>query len=98
MSKRKLADATIKKLSYEQAIEQLESILDDVESGEAGLEEALDHCEDGAKILAHCRAILDRVEKRVEKLTLDAKGGSSNAKDEEADDGDDDGGDATVPF
>lgn len=64
----------IAKLQYEQAIEQLEDILDQVESGEISLEEALQHTERGAALIEHCRGILDRVEKRVTALMTTREG------------------------
>lgn len=74
MAKRPLTDASLAKLSYEQAIEKIEDILESVETGDAGLEDALAHCEDGAKLVAHCRTILDRVETRVANLTSSKAG------------------------
>jgi|GEM_PF-257127 len=74
MAKRTLTDASLAKLTYEQAIEKIEDILESVETGDVGLEDALAHCEDGAKLVTHCRAILDRVEERVGKLTAGKAG------------------------
>lgn len=66
--------ADVTKLKYEQAVEQLEDILDQVESGEISLEEALQHTERGAALIEHCRGILDRVEKRVSELMANDQG------------------------
>ncbi len=70
MAKRPPTDAEIAKLTYEQALEQLESLLERVESGDIALEAALDHCETGSKLIAHCRGKLDRVEQRVQALKV----------------------------
>lgn len=60
--------------SFEQAIEELESIIDRIESGEVGLEQALTSYERGMKLVGRCRTILDTAEKRIAKLTADATG------------------------
>ncbi len=61
-------------LSYEQAIEELEAIMDDIESGEAGLEASLQASQRATLLIRHCRAILDQVRTRVAELTRDAEG------------------------
>ena len=58
----------IEKLSYEDAMERLEALLDEIESGEVGLEDALERAERGGALIQHCRAVLDRVERRLGKL------------------------------
>ena len=68
------APKQVDKLKYEEAIVELETILDQVESGEIDLEAALNYTERGTALIKHCRGILDRVEKRVAELTLDDNG------------------------
>ncbi len=58
------------KLTYEQAIERLEAIIEGVESGEIGLEKSLEQAEAGMKLIKHCRGILDRAEKKITELTV----------------------------
>lgn len=55
-------------LSYEAAISELETLLERIESGEIGLEEAIDHAERGNALIRHCRSILDRVDERLQRL------------------------------
>lgn len=62
------------KLSFEQAVEQLEAIIDRIESGEVGLEDSLKEYEAGAQLVKRCRAILDKAEKRIAELTADDEG------------------------
>jgi len=62
------------KLTFEQAIERLESIIDQVESGEIGLEDALKHYESGTALVKRCRAILDKTEQRIKELAVDEEG------------------------
>ena len=61
-------------LSYEQAVEALESLIDRIESGEIGLEESLEQYERGMELLKRCRSIVDHAEQRLRELTLDDGG------------------------
>jgi len=70
MSKR----STDKELSFEQAIDTLEDLVEQIESGEIGLEEALAQYEQGQTLIKRCRGILDKAEQRIAELTLDAEG------------------------
>ena len=65
---------TQKNVKFEDAIRQLESIIDQVESGEIGLEEALDQYETGMGLIKHCKGILTKAEAKIAKLTEDANG------------------------
>ena len=58
-------------LTYEQAVEALESILEQIESGKVGLEDSIREYERGVGLIKRCRAILDQAEQRIEHL--DAK-------------------------
>lgn len=58
-------------LSYEQAVEELELLIDRIESGEVGLEQSLEEYERGVALLKRCRAIISRAEQRLEELTPD---------------------------
>ncbi|KPK76331.1 MAG: hypothetical protein AMJ79_06925 [Phycisphaerae bacterium SM23_30] len=55
-----------KKRTFEEALAELEEIVSDVEAGEIGLEESIDKYEAGMRLIKHCRAILERAEKRIE--------------------------------
>lgn len=55
-------------LSFEQAMEQLEAIIDRVEGGQIGLEQALAEYERGVALKQRCQEILRQVEQRVEEL------------------------------
>jgi exodeoxyribonuclease VII small subunit len=68
--------------SFEQAVERLESLIEQIESGEVGLEDALQQYEDGTKLILHCRGILDRAEQKIAELSLDDKGGVADISDE----------------
>lgn len=80
---------------FEEAVEQLESILERIESGEIGLEESLAEYERGMKLIQHCRAILGRAEQRIRELTPaetaegDPSGGASESEQDAELDSDD---------
>ena len=59
--------------SFEQAVEQLEGLIEQIESGEIGLEDALKRYEDGTKLIQRCRSILDSAEKKIGELTADGE-------------------------
>lgn len=61
-------------LSFEASLDQLESIVEVMESGEMPLEEIIDQYEDGMKHLANCEKKLADAEKRIRQLTADATG------------------------
>lgn len=83
-SKSKSGDAkAIDGLSFEDALAQIESIIERIESGEVGLEQSLTEYEKGVGLINHCRAKLDRARQQVEDLTKTL---------ESADEGDSDGG------
>lgn len=54
--------------SFEEALEQLEGIVDRLEDGGLELEQALRAFEEGVRLSRHCAAQLDAAEQRVEIL------------------------------
>lgn len=68
-------------MSYEQAIEELESIIERIEQGQVGLQESLTEYRRGAALLKRCRGILDVAEQQVQRMTAqDAADDSSEAQ------------------
>jgi len=63
--------AESKDIRYEDAVDQIEAIIDKIESGRLGLEEAIKQCGQGKKLITHCRTILDAAEKRIAELVVD---------------------------
>jgi exodeoxyribonuclease VII small subunit len=57
-----------KRLSFEKGLEALERIVEELESGELTLDEALARYEEGVKAHKQCRDILQAAEKRIEEL------------------------------
>lgn len=54
--------------SFEEALAQVESIIERIESGQIGLEASVGEYERGAALLQRCRDILDRAQQRVDTL------------------------------
>ena len=64
----------VKKLSFERAMEELESIVTKLEGGKVPLEESVAIYERGEVLKRRCEELLRQAEARVEKITLDAAG------------------------
>ena len=60
-------------LTYEAAVEKLESIVSQIESGEVGLEESMALYEEGILLSQRCKEILATAEQRVETLSKRTK-------------------------
>jgi len=65
-------NADIKKLTFERAIEELETIVKRLEEGKVPLEESVAIYERGEALKRRCEELLRQAEARVEKITLDA--------------------------
>jgi exodeoxyribonuclease VII small subunit len=63
-----------KRLTFEEAMQRLDVIVQAMESGEIGLEESLAQYEEAMRLAGHCRQILDQAEHRIQKIQLDAAG------------------------
>lgn len=57
-------------LSYEQAQQELETIIERIESGQIGLEQSIAQYERGVALVRHCRRILDRAEQKFTELSV----------------------------
>ena len=64
----------VKELSFERAIEELESIVKRLEEGKVPLEESVAIYERGEVLKRRCEDLLRQAEARVEKITFDAAG------------------------
>lgn len=53
-------------MSFEQATEELEAIINRIEEGEIGLEQSLAERKRGEHLIRRCRAILDAAEQELE--------------------------------
>ncbi|WP_333586898.1 exodeoxyribonuclease VII small subunit [Phenylobacterium sp.] len=64
----------ISSLTFEQALQELETIVSRLESGQAPLEDSIQLYERGALLKAHCEQRLEAARLRVEKIVMGAQG------------------------
>ena len=78
-----MADEThsdVKRLPFERAIEELESIVKRLEDGKVPLEESVAIYERGEALKRRCEELLRQAEARVDKITTDASGQASGTE------------------
>ncbi len=73
-------EVEIGQLSFERAIEELESIVRRLEDGKVPLEESVAIYERGEALKRRCEDLLRQAEARVQKITLDASGNPTGAE------------------
>ncbi|MCL2158365.1 MAG: exodeoxyribonuclease VII small subunit [Oscillospiraceae bacterium] len=56
-------------INFEQALGELEKIVQNLERGAVPLDDSLENFELGIKLVRHCNMLLDNAEKKVKKLT-----------------------------
>ncbi len=61
-------------IKFEDALQRLEQIVDQLEAGHLGLEDSLKVFEEGVGLARRCARYLDEAEKRIELLTRDESG------------------------
>ncbi len=66
-------------MSFEQALQRLEQIVGELESGKAELERSIEIYEDGAALKAHCEKKLEAARLKVEKIVL-GQGGAAERR------------------
>lgn len=59
---------------FEEALRELEKVVERLESGELSLEESLAAFEEGVRLVRYCNQKLDEVERRIELLVKDKEG------------------------
>ena len=66
-------------LSFEESIKELTNIVGKIEQGQIPLQDSLSQYEKGMELIKQCRTILQKAEKRIEKISeLDAKSQETN--------------------
>ena len=61
-------------LSFEKAVEELESIVSALERGDVALDRSIEIYERGEALKKHCEALLNAAENSIEKISLDRAG------------------------
>jgi exodeoxyribonuclease VII small subunit len=76
-------------MTFEKALERLEAIVGEMESGRLSLDNALQRFEEGSALAAFCSAKLDEAERKIELLVKKENGNVERRPFEEADETDD---------
>jgi exodeoxyribonuclease VII small subunit len=79
MAKDNTNTADVAALSFEQALKQLEDIVQRLEKGQVDLEDSIAIYERGTALKAHCEAKLRDAEARIEKIVIGPGGVPSTA-------------------
>lgn len=79
----------MKEKTFEEALRELEGIVNRLEEGDLPLEEALQFFEEGVKLSRYCHTKLDEAQKRVEILLKDERGKMTAQPFEPVEDGED---------
>ncbi len=72
----------LSKLSFEEAIKELGNIVGKIEQGRIPLQDSLKQYERGMALIKHCRDILQKAEKRIEKISKEQESEDSSQKSE----------------
>ncbi len=59
----------IAELSFEESIKELTNIVGKIEQGQIPLQDSLEQYEKGMALIKQCRTILEKAEKRIEKIS-----------------------------
>lgn len=73
---------------FEEALEELETLIEKIESGQVGLEACLDHYERGMKLIARCQQVLGQAKQRIARLQVTPEGRLESSGDVDTLDGD----------
>ena len=79
MAQAKKTPGDIAKLSFEDALAELETIIGRLEGGQVALEESIALYERGAALKAHCEATLTAAREKIEKIVV-GPGGEPKAE------------------
>ncbi len=70
-----MSDKPLEEMTFEEALHQLEQIVQRLEGGNLPLAEALALYEQGVQLVARCHTLLDEAELRIQQLVPDGEGG-----------------------
>lgn len=75
-----MSDKSVSELSFEEAMQQLEKVVADLERGDVALEDSIKLYQRGAELKAHCEARLKAAEEKVAQITLGEDGQPTGLK------------------
>lgn len=75
-----MTDTPVDKMTFEQAMKELEAVVDQLERGDVALDASITLYERGAALKKRCEDELKRAEEKVAAITLNAEGAPTGAK------------------
>ena len=69
MTAKKQKKDDVSELSFEESIKELTNIVGKIEQGQIPLQDSLEQYEKGMALIKQCRTILEKAEKRIEKIS-----------------------------
>lgn len=69
-----MTDTPVNEMTFEQAMKELETVVDQLERGDVALDASISLYERGAALKKRCEDELKRAEEKVAAITLDANG------------------------
>lgn len=69
-----MTDTPVAEMSFEDAMKELEAVVNRLESGDVPLEDSIKLYERGAALKEHCQKKLAEAEEKVAQITLDGEG------------------------
>lgn len=74
---------SIEKMNFEDSIRELTNIVGKIEQGQIPLQDSIEQYEKGMTLIKHCREILLKAEKRIEKISQTEDKGQKDEEVEE---------------
>ncbi len=71
-------------LTFDQALAELEKLVEEMEQDQLPLELLVEHYENGSRLLTRCETILESARKRLETITLQDSGAADEPDDDTA--------------
>ena len=68
------AETPVAEMSFEDAVRELEAVVDGLDRGDVALDESIALYERGAALKTHCERLLKAAEEKVARITLDGEG------------------------
>ncbi|MFC3612551.1 exodeoxyribonuclease VII small subunit [Lutimaribacter marinistellae] len=75
-----MSDKPVEEMSFEEAMKELESVVDKLERGDVALDESITLYERGAKLKKRCEDELKRAEEKVALITQDGEGNPTGTR------------------
>jgi exodeoxyribonuclease VII small subunit len=75
-----MSQKPVEEMSFEEAMQELEAVVGQLERGDVALEDSIRLYERGAALKARCEVKLKEAEEKVAAITLDASGEPTGAK------------------